>query len=66
MRLTNQHHSFSIRFTAYNNLYEEQECEEVVIDESTISTLNVQSVLDELKELINDANDHIVDRLEND
>tara|TARA_B100000035_G_scaffold27504_1_gene21394 strand:- start:1361 stop:1561 length:201 start_codon:yes stop_codon:yes gene_type:complete len=65
MILSNSHHSFSIKFIAYNEVYEEQEYEEFVIDESTINTLNIEDILDELREKIADANDHIIDRMEN-
>ena len=65
MILSNSYHSFSIKFIAYNEVYEEQEYEEFVIDESTINTLNIEDILDELREKIADANDHIIDRMEN-
>ena len=66
MKLTNQHHSFLIRITAFGTRHQVEEYEDFVIDEHNISTLNIQDLIDELEEQINNANDHIIDRLEND
>lgn len=65
MELTNKHHSFSIKITAFNQLGKEEETiKEITIDETSINTINTKDIFDELEECIDEAMDHIIDRME--